>query len=210
MGAQSAKGRTQRQHRLQMQYDACQNLLIHDSRFVLERSTSFLAANSLLFAGFTVLTTSSSASIWLDILRVSICMVGFVFSLAHPLIIAQTLEALDFWRNTLALIERDPDYWYPRTSMDKDLDFILARARHWRGEPTRQRDVAVRPRTLPRWVYTQATRLPPNRFYAGYLSVGFAVLWMLGLLWTCSNLIPADVHHTLHHHLNCSRRLVCQ
>lgn len=184
--------RRDRQQRLQLLYEHCQNLLLHESRFVIERSTSFLSANALLFAGFVVISTQTGAhpSGWVQALRAAICVLGLSFSAAHPLIIAQTLDALDFWRNTLGLIEQDPDYWYPTDpERDQDLDLFSARARHWQGMDTRQHAARVRPPTLPAWIHANAKKLPPNRFYAGYLSGAFAVMWIVGLCWTISDIV---------------------
>jgi hypothetical protein len=162
-----------------------------EARLVLDRRTSFLTANSVLLAGLVVIAAQPGirSDPWVLALRAAMCVVGLLFSFAQPFVIAQTLEALNFWRGTLGMIEQDPDFWYPgKTDLDADLDLMSARHRDRYKQVTLQAGSLLRRQTLPGWFSRHAYKVSPNRFYGGYLSLAFALLWLAALCWTCSDI----------------------
>lgn len=186
-----------RQQRLQHLYTSTQALLLHESRFIVDRSNNFLSTNSILFAGFLLLATrtDSGGGEWPELLRLGLSAMGVAFCIAQPIIMARTVSALEFWRNTLGLIEADPDFAYPphpsRPELDSDLDVFAARARAWRSEPTRQGDYNVRPRTFGPRATSLAHRLSPNRYYGSWLAAALGGLWVAGVLWSCVDLFSS-------------------
>lgn len=178
-----------RGERLRELYGRALTLLLHESRLVLDRGTSFLSTNAILFAGFTVLTTRPGA-VGDQGFRLALSVFGLVLCLTYLVVSAQTLNALEFWRGSLALIEDDPDYWYPgRTLRDEDLDLFHARARDHANLSTKQHEQPVQHRILPRCIHRLALRsIAPNQFYAGLLPAAFASLWLGAFTWSCFDL----------------------
>jgi hypothetical protein len=111
-------------------------------------------------------------------------------SVVQPFIVARTLDALNFWRSTLGLIEDDPDFWYPcKVEGDTDLDVTRARVRHWSGMPTRQAGSPLRlsrraPATdrLVRFIVRHPDRFHPNKFFAIWAPALLALVWTLSLI----------------------------
>ena len=121
-------------------------LVMHEGRFISERTSNFLLFNSILFAGFLLLSTQvGNIGIWAIALKVALPAVGLIMSVLHSISIARTIDAADFWRSSIGLIEEDSDFWYPtKLGRDADLDIFRARRRYLDGIQTRQQQHAVR------------------------------------------------------------------
>lgn len=152
-------------------------LVLHESRFVLARTNTFLLTTSFLFAAFGVSLQAHNP------MSVAIPVVGLALSVVHPFLIARTISALEFWRSTAGLIETDPDYWYPgKTALDADLDFTSARARFWRDVPTRQARAVIRLGRPPKIIMRLHRLVPdPNTLFSTWIPMLIGLLWGLAL-----------------------------
>jgi hypothetical protein len=179
--------RAARQARLQATYSHLLDLLLHESRFVLERTNTYILTNSILFTGYVVCASSRGiSSVLRGILIVLLPLLGVFISAVQPLILARTIDALAFWRASLGLIEQDPDFWYPeRTELDIDLDLTKARQRHWWGIPTRQSATPLPLGSVPDFLQRIARSfvLDPNSFFAIALPAAVTGLWLVALIW---------------------------
>jgi len=161
-------------------------LILHESRLVLDRTNTYLLSTAFLLAAYGVSLSSR------NVMAVAIPVIGIALSLVHPFLIARTIRALEFWRSTAALVERDPDYWFPGkvldgTRSDEDLDFLMARQRRARGESSRQDEVPMPLGRAPRIVMRLQSRVPdPNTIFSTWLPTLMGALWMLALIVAAS------------------------
>lgn len=177
-------GRQARHERLRSLHAAVLQLVLHESRFVLERTNSYLVANSLLLTGFFVALSQQGDSPAASVLTLALPVFGLVLSAVQPVLIARTITALEFWRTSLVLIEGDNDYWFPaKRDADIDLDITSARGRYWRGEPTRQEAALLRFGSAPRFILRfQRYLVEPNRYFLVWLPTLLASLWTAALV----------------------------
>jgi hypothetical protein len=152
-------------------------LVLHESRFVLDRTNTFLLTTSFLFAAFGISYQAHNP------MSIAIPIVGLALSLVHPFLIARTISALEFWRSTAGLVETDPDYWYPgKTPLDADLDFTSARVRFWQKVPTRQVGATLRLGRPPKLIMRLHRLVPdPNTLFSTWIPMLVGILWALAL-----------------------------
>lgn len=81
-------------------------LLMHEGRFISERTSNFLLCNSILFTGILLLM-SQIGNMWGLVLKLTLCIFGIVMSAFHYIVIRYTLQAADFWRKQLIQIEKN-------------------------------------------------------------------------------------------------------
>ena len=115
-----------RHERLQHLYDILVQLVMHEGRFISERTNNFLLFNSILFTGFILLLTPiENTDSWISTIKILLPAAGLVISVLHSVSIARTINAADFWRSSIGLIEKDADFWYPgKTKKDIDMDIF--------------------------------------------------------------------------------------
>lgn len=173
-----------RHERLQYLYGLLVQLVMHEGRFVSERTNIWLLFNSILFTGFLVLLTQQyNINIWINALKAALPAVGLAMSVLHFISIVRTMHTNSFWVSSIRLIEEDPDFWCPvKTERDNDLDIFIARRKYLDGVQTRQQYVP-RSDQLPDFVDKLAYYLPdPNRIFVYYFPALISILWLLALV----------------------------
>lgn len=173
---------------------------MHEGAFVSDRTNIYLLFNSILFATLFLLPSQTSN---IDILRVTLPVVGLIMSVFHSAIIAHTIEAGDFWLSTICLIEEDQDFWYPKkVKKDNDLDVFAARERYKQNmfaakekykkdisNPTRQEERPVKFSQPPKFLKKLYISLPkPNRMYVFWLPFLMCILWFIALIWVLTTI----------------------
>jgi hypothetical protein len=176
-----------RHKRLQDLYGILVQLVMHEGRFVSERTNSFLLFNSFFFAGFTALLSLPAGNNKTGIfyLELALPAVGLIMSVLHSIIITRNMDAADFWRSSIGLIEDDSDFWYPqpKTKKDMDLDIFTARSRYLKDNPIRQKQHSLRLSHPPGFIKKLSSFLPdPNQIYVYWLPSLIFILWFLALL----------------------------
>ncbi len=153
----------ERGKRLWSLYSLLLQLVMHEGRFVSERTNNFLVWNSIFFAGFLFLATQlSDRSVWTLALKLAVPTLGIAMSIFQYIVIRHTLDAAHFWRDRLRQIEADADFWYPdKVRGDKDLDIIEARHK----------------------AAKEARYAHPNAIYGYWLPVFLGILWSLAFFW---------------------------
>lgn len=154
---------SERHVRLWHMYSMLLQLIMHEGRFVSERTSNFLLWNSIFFAGFLFLAIEVVA-VRTEILafKLAVPIVGITMSVFHHLVIRHNLQARDFWRDRLIQIENDPDFWYPaKVAGDNNLNIIQARHA----------------------VARSVRRFHPNAMYGYWLPLFLGALWSLALWW---------------------------
>lgn len=175
-----------RHDRLQHLYKILVQLVMHEGRFISERTNNFLLFNSILFTGFILLLTPiENTNSWISAIKVLLPAVGLVISILHSVSIARTIDAADFWRSSIGLIEKDTDFWYPaKTEKDADLDIFWARHRYLDGIQTRQQQNTLRLSQPPAFIKRLSSHLPdPNRIFVFWLPVLIGILWLFTFIW---------------------------
>jgi hypothetical protein len=190
-----------RHEHLHKTYETLVQLIMHEGAFVSDRTNIYLLFNSILFATLFLLP---SQTINIDVLRVTLPIVGLIMSVFHSAIIAHTIEAGDFWLSTICLIEKDQDFWYPeKVKNDNDLDVFTARERHKKNifaakekykknisNPTRQEEHPVKFSQPPKLLKKLYIFLPkPTRIYVFWLPFLMCILWFIALIWVLTTTI---------------------
>lgn len=181
-----------RHERLKHLHGILVQLVMHEGRFVSERTNNFLLFNSVLFAGFLLLSTQIyNIDRWFIILKIALSAAGMLMSIWHIFSITHTINAADFWRSSIGLIEEDPDFWYPsKIERDEDLDIFSARSRYLNGMQTRQQQHMLRLSQPPIFVKKLSRYFPgTNRISAFWLPFLIGILWLLAFIWSCVQLI---------------------
>ena len=176
-----------RHEHLKHTYEILTQLVMHEGRFISERTNNFLLFNSILFTGFLILANQiSDTNIYFIVLKIAIPIVGLMMSVLHSVTVSGTINAADFWRSSIGLIETDLDYWYPeKIEQDNDLDIFSARGRSLDKIQTRQRQNALRLSQPPNFLKRLSSYLPgPNRIFVIWLPFLIFMLWLLALLWS--------------------------
>jgi hypothetical protein len=179
--------RLKRHERLRYLHEILVQLVMNEGRFISERTNNFLLFNSILFTGFLLLSIQiDKINAWIIVLKVALPTVGLVMTILHSISIARTIDAADFWRSSIGLIEEDPDFWYPtKAERDADLDVFKARCRYLEGIQTRQQHHALRLSQPPSFVKKLSRHLPdPNRIFVFWLPFLIGILWLLALIWS--------------------------
>ncbi|WP_440953650.1 hypothetical protein [Methanococcoides sp. FTZ1] len=168
-------------------YEILTQLVMHEGRFISERTNNFLLFNSIFFTGFLVLANQiSETNICFIILKIAIPIVGLMMSVLHSVTISNTINAANFWRSSIGLIEDDDDYWYPsKIEQDTDLDIFKARRRYLDNKiQTRQLYNPLSLSQPPKLLKRPSSYLPqPNRIFVLWLPSLIGMLWLLALLW---------------------------
>ncbi len=129
METQEPNNQGARQLRLQRLHNELVQFIIHEGRFVSERTSIFLLFNSIFFTGFLLLRAQINVTGWALTAGVLISIFGILISVIQIFLIGRNIAAANFWRSTIRLIEEDNDFWWPRrTGQDRDLDFFSARS----------------------------------------------------------------------------------
>jgi hypothetical protein len=145
---------------------------MYEGKFVSERTNNFLIFNSILFTSFLLLSTQvGNVNLWVIILKVVLPIIGFLMVLLHFINITRTIDAADFWRSSIGLVEEDPDFWYPaKVERDTDLDIFRARRRYLDGIQTRQQNHALRLGQSPNFIKKVTSHLSdPNQTFISSL-----------------------------------------
>jgi hypothetical protein len=177
--------RSERHEHLHSTYGILVQLLLREGGLISERTNNFLTLNYVLFATFLVLPKQVG---WIESLRVILPIVGLIMSVLQFKIIARSIDAADFWRSSIGLIEEDSDFWYrAKEDKDKDLDIFLARMRYLNGnEPSRQRESPIVLSRLPIFINKFLYFLPePLLIYGFWLPLLILILWLLALILVC-------------------------
>lgn len=160
-----------RHERLWRLYSLLLELVMHEGRFVSERTNNFLLFASILFAGFLFVATQvNQAGMWVFTLKTALASLGVVMSIFHHIIIRHNLQARDFWREKLIQIENDPDFWYP-ARVEKDMNLNIIESGHKMVEARDQAGKLTR-------------HLHPNALYGSWLPFLLGMLWLLALGWS--------------------------
>jgi hypothetical protein len=181
-----------RHERLQYLYGILVQLVMHEGRFVSERTNNFLLFNSILFTGFLFLSSQvGNINAWIIAFKVVLPAVGLVMSVLHSISIARTIDAADFWRSSIGLIEEDSDFWYPaKVKKDTDLDIFRARCRYLEGIQMRQQQHVLRLSQPHSFIKKLSSHLPePNRIFVFWLPSLIGILWLLALVGSCVQLM---------------------
>ena len=187
------KDRQDRSQRLQHLHDNLVQLVIHEGRFVSERTNIFLLFNSLFFAGFVVLRVQPLAETgWTLAATVLVPALGLMIGGLQILLISKNVVAANFWRNTAKLIQEDGDFWWPgRKDGDDDLGFFIARSREAKGESTRQT-------THPFQTGGKHLRFVHSNTILGIrFPAVFIVLWIFALSWGIALVIAATTNQAI-------------
>lgn len=178
-----------RHDHLHKTYETLVQLIMHEEELVSDIIDNYLTFNSILFATLVLLTNQNGM---IAILRVTLPVLGLIMSILHSTIIAHTLEASDFWRSTICLIEKDQDFWYPgKVKDDSGLDVFTAREKYKKdiSNPTRQEEYIVKFGQIPDFAKKLYIILPkPNRIYVFWLPFIIGVLWFLALIWVLTSI----------------------
>ncbi|OGH05790.1 MAG: hypothetical protein A2W22_01730 [Candidatus Levybacteria bacterium RBG_16_35_11] len=180
---------SERHEHLHKTYEILVQLLMHEGRFISERTNHFLVFNSFLFATLLLLPNQVG---WIYALRVTIPIFGFLMSVLHSIIISRTMNAADFWRSSIGLIEKDSDFWYldkvDGDIRDTDLDIFTARSRYLNGNTFSLKSPIILSRP-PSFINKLSSQIPdPNQIYVFLLPSFIAILWILALIWGLSDL----------------------
>lgn len=178
-----------RHDHLHKTYETLVQLIMHEEELVSDIIDNYLTFNSILFATLVLLTNQNGM---IAVLRVTLPVLGLIMSILHSTIIAHTLEASDFWRSTICLIEKDQDFWYPgKVKGDNDLDVFTARERYKKdiSNTTRQEEYTVKFSQIPDFAKKLYILFPrPNRIYVFWLPFIIGVLWFLALIWVLTSI----------------------
>ena len=80
-----------RHERLKFMYDKLLQLIIHEGRFVSERTNALLVVNTIFLTGFVVLLTQNpSTDNWMLGLQIYIPVIGIFISATHSVLMART------------------------------------------------------------------------------------------------------------------------
>lgn len=105
-------------------------LIIHEGRYVSERTNAFLIFNGILFAGFSILKVEAAdLTFWTTLGTLVIAIVGLYLVILFILIFGQNVYASNYWKKHLQNIEKDADFWYPlrKSDVGKDMDIFTCR-----------------------------------------------------------------------------------
>lgn len=198
---ESKYGLVEKRHEhLHKTYETLVQLIMHEGAFVSDRTNIYLLFNSILFATLFLLPSQTSN---IDVLRVTLPVVGLIMSVFHSAIIAHTIEAGDFWLSTICLIEGDQDFWYPeKVKNDNDLDVFAARERYKQNMfaakekykkdiliLTRQEEHPVKFSQPPKFLKKLYILLPkPNQMYVFWLPFLMCILWFIALIWVLATI----------------------
>ena len=125
-------------------------------------------------------TQIDNISIWVSVLKVAVPLVGLAMSVFHAGIIARNIDAADFWRSSIGLIEGDPDFWEYTESGN------LVQGTD-NGRATRQAQQPLRLSQLPGFI-NFIKKLHPNPIFGFWLPLLIFILWLLTLIWGCVQL----------------------
>lgn len=169
----------ERHKRLKDLYNNLVQLVMHEGRFISERTNNFLLFNSILFASFILISTQTQkVDISIIGFKLILSIVGLVITIFQYFIINRTLDASNFWRSSIGLIEEDTDYWYPKKEKnDKDLDIFKARNRYLHGVKTNQMKNPVILTKLPIIGKNNISTVSPNLIF------GFFIPTLIGIIW---------------------------
>jgi hypothetical protein len=189
-----------RHEHLHKTYETLVQLIMYEGAFISDRTNIYLLFNSILFATLFILPSQTSK---IDVLRVTLPVIGLIMSVFHSAIIAHTIEAGDFWLSSVCLIEEDQDFWYPKkVKNDNDLDVFAARERYKQNmfaakgrykkdiiNPTRQEEHPVKFSQPPEFLKKLYIFLPkPNRMYVFWLPFLMCILWFLAFIWALTTI----------------------
>lgn len=178
-------GNTNARHdRLRYLHSACLTLLVSEIRLSSERMSVFLVGTSILVAGFVGAAQNPSDSAFTKALTIVIPAIGLAFCITVVAVMARGKSATEFWRSTLVLIESDDDFWDPgRVHADEDLDITAARARHWGGSSTRQKDQLLQLARDPRLMRSAGALVRDPLVTMGFwVPLLLSSLWLTGLV----------------------------
>jgi len=182
----------QRHDHLCRMYAILAQLVMHEGRFISERTNNFLLFNSILFGGFLLLATRANTfTVWASILSIALPVAGIVISFFHFVIIYRNVDAANFWRSTIRLIEEDPDFWEVKAEKDTDLDLFSARSRYLSAAQTRQQQHPLKLSGPPQILEKKPFRslslryLQPNQIFGWWLPILVSILWLLAIIWGC-------------------------
>jgi hypothetical protein len=163
-----------------------------EASLVMSRTTAYLTSSAFLLAAFGTQSSDNQA------LAISIATVGIVITVIQPLLIARTIQALEYWRATAILIESDEDYWFPGIVLagltakkgnshlsrnDTDLDFTAARQRwvHGLQEP-RQHSVDAQIGRPPEWILRMnPSYAAPHTVYSTVIPLLVLLVWFVAI-----------------------------
>jgi hypothetical protein len=177
-----------RHEHLHKTYEILVQLIMHEGAFVSERTSNFLMFNSILFATLVILPTQISS---FDALRITLPVIGLIMSVIHSVIITHTMDAADFWRSSICLIEEDQCFWYPeKVKNDDDLDVFSARSRfRLNSNLTRQKKSIKKLSDPPKLIKKLSSILPePNRYYVFWLPFFICFIWFVAFIWVLKTL----------------------
>lgn len=178
-----------RHEHLHQTYEILVQLIIHEGTFISDRTSNFLMFNSILFATLIILPTHVGS---FDALRVTLPVMGLIMSVIHSVIITHTMDAADFWRSSICLIEEDQCFWYPeKVKNDDDLDVFSARNRLRLKDRnlTRQEKCSIKISKPPKFIKKLSSKLPePNRFYVFWLPFFICIIWFIAFIWVLKSL----------------------
>ncbi len=173
--------KSERHEHLHKTYEILVQLLMHEGRFISERTNHFLVFTTFLFATLLYLPKQVG---WINVLRVIIPIFGFLMGVLHSIIISRTMNAADFWRSSIGLIEKDLDFWYTDKvegdARDTDLDIFTARGKYLNGnKDSRQQKSPIILSRPPSFINKLSCHfLDPNPIYVFLLPFFIAILWM--------------------------------
>lgn len=133
---------------------------LSDDRLIGERSTIFLASNSILFVGFVMLIQCQDAMV----IRVIIPCLGFIWSILTVIANRRTLLGLDYWDKCEKKLEME----------GQRFAFM--------------RENKISPHLFYEMTKKRWFTWPRNRYiYAYFLPSLFIILWVSSLVWIILN-----------------------
>ncbi len=173
-----------RHERLHRTYEMLVQLVMYEGTLISDRTNSYLLFNSILFATLAILPNRAGCIDILIILKMAFPILGLTMSVFQSIIIARTIDAADYWRSTIGLIEKDQDFWSEKKPNDIDLDVFSARKRYINGDSTRQQENPLKLCESLSLINRLSVYLPhPNRIYVFWLPFLIGILWLLALIW---------------------------
>lgn len=164
-------------------YRIIQNRQISEDRIIVERTSIFLAANSILFLAFVMLLGKASA--WLfDLICIILALAGVALACLIYLLNLVSANALDFWHGAERKIEETtPEFSYlieNEITPHSHADEVIQTGKRWRKNEE-DRLVLQPVGGIKRLLNRPLSRVELHKTYWFYLPLVFFILWLTAL-----------------------------
>ncbi len=172
-------------------YRIIQNRQISEDRIIVERTSIFLAANSILFLAFVMLL--SRTSVWfLDILGIILALSGISVTCLIYVLNLVSANALDFWHGAERVIEETtPEFSYlleNEITPHLHADEAIQAGKRWRKNEKGKLELQAA-RGIRKLLSEPLSRIELHKTYWFYLPLVFFTLWLAALAVAITRLV---------------------